>query len=705
MSGPLEPNTDMAVTFIDALDPNGRRDLVAIDPELPARHPAKIEAATFLPEDNERMRAFIDTRQGRRNLYVSVNRAEENAPSNERLNKARIGLIRAVVADIDASKVSGGDPSGDHFHRERDRLLGTVAKALSDDARCPPSLVVDSGGGLQAWWKLRPALPATPENIELVEGIGRTIQKRNGGDSVFDVARIMRLPGTINVLSPDKRAQGRDPAVAEVMFEHSRSKEYTIEEMKEWAPPTADSTRGSDDKAGWERIEMSAVETDSYGDLPTALRDKFEQYCDSRPSVGALWRGDETPGDGSPSSRVYALAGHLRGPGSFTITEFAQLVAVWEFRSEKHADDFERYVSRSWNRNPTPRGGEGFDATEPADDKKALGATPNSKNTEATSDAWDAPADFRQDDRDPVDLPSGVVPPIVEGVARDHALRLGVEPGGPAAAIITAMGSLVHAGNSLQMRQHDTGWTVRPVLWTAIVADSGANKTATLGYAVRPVKGIDTTLAREYALARRKFEAQPPAAKNKSQAGGLGTPFEAARPEELDFNAEKPRLRQKIINNATTEAIAEILAHNPSGILSYRDELAGFFGGMDAYRQKGGIDRPFWLEAKDGGSYTVNRKTSEPLVVENNAVCVLGAIQPEAMRNMSGGLASDGLLQRRGCLPDERPETLLGNQRAPLPADALRLTRELFEEAERAHPAIKEPWSGQVAEIEEWDQD
>lgn len=264
----------------------------------------------------------------------------------------------------------------------------------------------------------------------------------------------------------------------------------------------------------------------------------------------------------------------------------------------------------------------------------------------SSSDEWEAPTDFWVDDAAPVDLPTGVVPAIIEGVARDHALRLGVEAGSPAAGLITSLGSLVHAGNRLQMRQNDTGWTVRPILWTAIIADSGTNKTAMLGYALDAARSVDTKLKQEYALALHKFNAQHQMAKKKSKAEHFEQPCEPQTTTDIVFEPEKPRFRQKIINNATTEAIAAILADNPSGVLSFRDELSGFFGAMDTYRAKGGVDRPFWLEAKDGGHYTVNRRTSDPILVENLAVSVLGAIQPEKFRNICEGLTDDGLLQR-----------------------------------------------------------
>jgi Protein of unknown function (DUF3987) len=89
-----------------------------------------------------------------------------------------------------------------------------------------------------------------------------------------------------------------------------------------------------------------------------------------------------------------------------------------------------------------------------------------------------------------------------------------------------------------------------------------------------------------------------------------------------------------------------MLAENPSGLLYYIDELAGLIGSMDAYRNKGGKDRPFWLMAKEGGSHVINRKTSDTIIIENCAISILGGIQPDKIRELGDSLTVDGLMQR-----------------------------------------------------------
>ena len=81
-------------------------------------------------------------------------------------------------ADIDA-KLHGGDKTD------------ALDCLLTFDI--PASVIVDSGHGYHAYWKLRAPVPFEPAAAAM-KSIARTI----GGDPVYDAARILRLPGLHN---------------------------------------------------------------------------------------------------------------------------------------------------------------------------------------------------------------------------------------------------------------------------------------------------------------------------------------------------------------------------------------------------------------------------------------------------------------------------------------------------------------------------
>jgi hypothetical protein len=113
---------------------------------------------------------------------------------------------------------------------------------------------------------------------------------------------------------------------------------------------------------------------------------------------------------------------------------------------------------------------------------------------------------------------------------------------------------------------------------------------------------------------------------------------------------EHPVRVRYLSNDATIEAIAQILIDNPHGILLTLDELSGFFKTLNKTGREG--DRAFWLEAFNGnGSKSIDRIGRGSLFVPNVCASIFGTIQPDAILPMisftkDGASGGDGLLQR-----------------------------------------------------------
>ena len=106
------------------------------------------------------------------------------------------------------------------------------------------------------------------------------------------------------------------------------------------------------------------MQADTYEELPTALREKFEAERATRLVVTQLWDGKPAPSqtDITPSGFEFALAGALKRSGEFTSTEYAQLHEVWDHKSVTHAGD-RRSVQRAWDNNKGPNAS-GFEVVE-----------------------------------------------------------------------------------------------------------------------------------------------------------------------------------------------------------------------------------------------------------------------------------------------------------------------------------------------------
>lgn len=111
-------------------------------------------------------------------------------------------------------------------------------------------------------------------------------------------------------------------------------------------------------------------------------------------------------------------------------------------------------------------------------------------------------------------------------------------------------------------------------------------------------------------------------------------------------------------NDATIEALHDLLSTNRRGILVFRDELVGLLRGWD--KQGREQDRGFYLEAWNGqGSFPLDRIGRGHVICDNMCVSILGGTQPDKLRNYlyRARIENDGMMQRFQLLtyPDVQP--------------------------------------------------
>jgi P4 family phage/plasmid primase-like protien len=142
---------------------------------------------------------------GRRNVYFGVGLVAEPGASDERVkNETAVGLL-GVATDIDIAGPC-------HKNAALPPDLG-AAQALVDEAGAPATLIIDTGHGVQAWWLFRAPLRfTTAEDKQRTLDLARAwhahmqrLAERHGWklDNVSDVARVLRIPGTLNAKDPE----------------------------------------------------------------------------------------------------------------------------------------------------------------------------------------------------------------------------------------------------------------------------------------------------------------------------------------------------------------------------------------------------------------------------------------------------------------------------------------------------------------------
>jgi hypothetical protein len=228
---------------------------------------------------------------------------------------------------------------------------------------------------------------------------------------------------------------------------------------------------------------------------------------------------------------------------------------------------------------------------------------------------------------DPPTLPRRVLPDVIERFAFDQGSDMGADMAGIAVSALAVCAAAIPDRIQLQVKRHNSGWLESARLWVALVGPPSSMKSPIMAAAVRPLRRIDSEMARQYAEARARYDKLP---------------------KEEKLQAPPPKQIRLLLQDTTIEAAQEVLKDSPDGVLCYQDEMSGWFGSMDKYSGARGAakDRAFWLEAFNGSPYSVNRVGRGAGFIENLSVSLVGGIQPEPVRKLADESMDDGLLQR-----------------------------------------------------------
>lgn len=222
-------------------------------------------------------------------------------------------------------------------------------------------------------------------------------------------------------------------------------------------------------------------------------------------------------------------------------------------------------------------------------------------------------------------FPVNVLPEPIRGFVNAGARAIGCDPSYLALPLLAAIAAAIGNTRRLELKR---GWSAPPILWGAIVGESGTAKTPAFKLVMRPIRERQRKALDRYMEAMKEFEIEfarweKDYAAWKRSKNATGDP--PSRPDP-------PQAVRFVVSDTTVEALAPILLANPRGLLLARDELAGWIGSFDRYaaKGKGGADAANWLSMFNAESIIVDRKTGIPrtIHVPQAAVCVSGGIQP-----------------------------------------------------------------------------
>ena len=280
----------------------------------------------------------------------------------------------------------------------------------------------------------------------------------------------------------------------------------------------------------------------------------------------------------------------------------------------------------------------------------------------------------------------------------------------------TAMATLVIGaaviGNARSVSPWEQ-WEEPACLWAAVVGNPSSGKSPAMTPLISAVRTMEADDAPQFAQDHLRWETEAQAAKETRDAwesqvkkaikDGSDVPECPTGAIEPTAPA-RPRI---VVSDTTPEALANLLAGLPRGLLSYRDELSGWLGSFDRYTTAQ-TERPFWLEAFGGRSFTVDRvKHPLPIVIPHLLISVLGGIQPDKLASLLLSGDDDGFCARMLMVwpepvPPRRP-TVPANPTVMLAClRRLRSLQMTLDGNEAHHPLVLPLTSGAADWFDQW---
>ncbi len=226
----------------------------------------------------------------------------------------------------------------------------------------------------------------------------------------------------------------------------------------------------------------------------------------------------------------------------------------------------------------------------------------------------------------PMPFPQGIFPERVEEALFMASEAFNVPLAVPSVTFLAVIGASIGMTRGLKVK---AGWIAYPNLYWALVARSGMGKSPCSNAILRPIHEQEHTSFCTYKMEIQEYEYALKAwqvSANKAQRNG----------KDIPLKPERPVWEQIYVEDSTTQAVGQILADNPKGVLWYRDELSGLLADLGRYDGKGADtgDKARLLSAYDCGAWKVSRSTKDGLHIPHACVSIFGTVQPGLLPNL-----------------------------------------------------------------------
>lgn len=240
---------------------------------------------------DESILSYVDKRKNDTDVYVAVSLFSSKKLPSERGKAEDAAGIFGLWLDIDVQAPMRG----------KTNLPPTIedAEKIINAGRFEPSLVINSGYGLQAWWLFdKPWIFENKFEKDKAAALAQAwvrfyaqAASQHGWalDNVSDLARVMRVPGTLN-------HKGTKPVPVEIIL--NTGKRYTAEELFDAMKNVTNEVK----------VEEKPVDVDIVVNENATLPKKFAYMCANIKNFAETWSHTRQLQDTSMSGYDMALA-------------------------------------------------------------------------------------------------------------------------------------------------------------------------------------------------------------------------------------------------------------------------------------------------------------------------------------------------------------------------------------------------------------
>jgi len=545
-------------------------------------------------------------------VYFALGLQKSAPPPGKRGDSSSVVAIPGLWMDID---ISGPGHASSDYPETLDQALEFVNSMPFGR----PTLVVNSGGGLHAYWLFKEpwVFESEEERVEAANLLRRfqghvcDLGKQNGWklDNTSDLAHLLRLPGTLN--------HKYDPPTP-VKVIYNDGPRYNPGDIENELPP-----------------DISA---------PPRPKDPFAGY------------DDQPPADLERILEQCAFMGHFRDDAAelkygewnagLTIVARCEDAGRWAHKLSAPHRNYSAEETESKLAEVTDKMGprtcewisrNGFVGCRDCDFRGKitspiqLGSAPVARHDSedgpdpGSTTAWDR----AQGRFPPTEFDWSILPPEVSAsfqqLARSCATSPNAVPGIAFAVIASIFGKKVTVAAK-------RSWVEPLIIWYADVRDTGEGKTPIQSLIIKPLQNLHDKEFDNFISEQQRV------AENSKKS-----------PKDRE-NLPVPNQRWFLINNLTIEGLHKQLNFHPTGgILCSLSELSSFIRGQDEYKSKKGTDRESWLLLWDGNNVQIAR-AKESINIRDPRASVVGGIQRRVFKDVFGGqkgfYLEDGTIHR-----------------------------------------------------------